>query len=141
VDQAMRESIFDGVLEIKAIPHNQQRYDTVGDWWEDDEGWHIRVSYLGDWRYQFLVVFHELLELAWCQWKGVTQAEVEAFDIAFEKNRKEFDASEPGDDPKSPYRIGHQFATAAERLAAAVLGVNWADYETAVYALDYDTDA
>lgn len=133
----MRESIFDGMIEVKTIPHNEQRYDTVGDWWTDDDGWHIRVSQLGNWRWNFLVAFHELLELAWCAWKGVKQADVDAFDMAYEAARKPGDASEPGDDPRAPYRAGHQFATAAERLAAAVLDVNWTEYEAAIYALDY----
>ena len=66
----MRESLFDGLIEIKTIPHNSQRYDTVGDWWTDEEGWHFRVSYMGNWRYQFLVAFHEMLELAWCTRRG-----------------------------------------------------------------------
>lgn len=133
----MRESIFDGMIECRTILHNQQRYDTVGDWWTDDDGWHIRVSQLGDWRYNFLVAFHELLELAWCSWKGVKQSEVDAFDMAYEANRKPDDLSEPGDDPLAPYRDGHQLATHAERFAAMVLGVNWGQYEYAILALEY----
>lgn len=133
----MQESLLDGLIEIKTIPHNQQRYDTVGDWWTDDEGWHIRVSQLGNWRWNFLVAFHELLELAWCTWKGVKQADVDAFDMAYEANRKQGDFSEPGDQPKAPYRVGHQFASCAERFAASALGVDWAEYEATVNALEY----
>lgn len=133
----MRESIFDGAIEIKVIPHVKQRYDTAGDWWTDSEGWHIRVSQLGDWRYNFLIAFHELIECAWCAWRGVNQADVDAFDMAFEENRVIGDLSEPGDDPRAPYHDGHQFATAAERLAALALGVRWAEYDAAIWALDY----
>lgn len=136
----MRESIFDGAIEIKTIPHNQQRYDTVGDWWVDDEGWHIRVSDLGEWRYGFLIAFHELLECAWCAWSGVSQARVDAFDIEFERNRQPGDVSEPGDDPNSPYRVGHQFATMAEMFAAVALGVSWGAYEAAIEALEYNKE-
>lgn len=125
-------------IEVRIIPHREQRYDTVGDWWIDDAaGWHVRISDMGNWRYHFLVAFHELLELAWCQHSNVTQGQVDAFDIAYEKARKPGDTSEPGDDPRAPYRVGHQFATAAERLAAAVLGVDWTKYEEAVNALDH----
>lgn len=133
----MRESLFDGMIEVRTIPHNQQRYDTVGDWWTDEEGWHIRVSYMGNWRYNFLVAFHELLEMAWCKQKGVKQADVDAFDICFEKNRAPCDLSEPGDDPRAPYRYGHQMATLAERFAALVIGVKWDKYEAAVNGLEY----
>ena len=128
----MRESLFDGMIEIKVIPHSEQRYDTVGDWFLDGEGWHIRVSQLGDWRFHFLVAFHELLELAWCTWNGVKQADVDAFDIAYEAARKPGDFSEPGDDPCAPYRVGHQFATMVEMFAAVALGVSWGAYEDAI---------
>lgn len=134
---ALREPTFDGIIEVKTIPHNTQRYDTAGDWWTDEEGWHIRVSYLGNWRYNFLVAFHELLELAWCKWKGVEQADVDAFDMAYEANRKPGDLSEPGDNPRAPYRVGHQFASLAERFAAFAIGVDWDEYEAAVNALEY----
>lgn len=133
----MRESIFDGTIEIKTIPHNQQRYDTVGDWWTDDEGWHIRVSQLGDWRYNFLVAFHELLECAWCKWKAVPQEDVDTFDMVFEAARIPGDLREPGDDRHSPYRMGHELAGLAERLAGMALGVDWKAYEAAVNGLEY----
>lgn len=135
--ESVRESIFDGIIEVRTIPHNQQRYDTVGDWWTDEEGWHIRVSYLGNWRYNFLVAFHELLECAWCKQRGVSEAAVTFHDIGFEKNRRPGDLSEPGDDPRAPYRVGHQFASLVERFAAFALGVEWGAYEAAVNALEY----
>lgn len=124
-------------VQIKTIPHNEQRYDTVGDWWVDDEGWHIRVSQLGDWRYQFLVAFHELLEMAWCKRRRVKQADVDAFDMAYEEQRGHGDHSEPGDDPRAPYREGHHLATLVERFAGMALGVNWKEYEAAIQALEY----
>ena len=35
-------------ITIKTIAHDKQRYDTVGDWWFDDEGdLQIRVSRVG----------------------------------------------------------------------------------------------
>jgi hypothetical protein len=129
------------MIEIKTIPHNQQRYDTVGDWWWDSDGWHIRISDLPDWRYVFLIAFHELLEMAWCSQNDVAQVDVDAFDIEYENSRGPGNLSEPGDAPDAPYHLGHQFATAAERLAAAVLGVDWTQYETAIYALEYTKDA
>ena len=136
----MRESLFDGIIECKTIPHNQQRYDTVGDWWTDSYGWHIRVSYLGDWRYQFLVAIHEFVEMAWCRWNGVDPSAVDTFDMQFEDNRKEGDYSEPGDARDAPYWKGHQFATAIERMAAVMLAVDWTAYEAAIRALVYDKE-
>ena len=60
---------------------------------------------------------------------------LDAFDIAFEANRKEGDDSEPGDDPNCPCRKEHFFVTSVERLLAAELGVDWAEYDAAIYAL------
>jgi hypothetical protein len=31
-------------ITIKTIPHSQQRYNTVGDWYRDGDGWQVRVS-------------------------------------------------------------------------------------------------
>ena len=45
-------------ITIDTIPHNQQRYPTVGDWAFDSNGnLIIAVSDLGDWRYNALVGF------------------------------------------------------------------------------------
>lgn len=75
---------------IDTVPHADQRYDTPGDYWVDGQGrWHIRVSELGDWRYELLVTVHELVEMALCEHKGITQQEIDAFDIAFEQRRSD----------------------------------------------------
>lgn len=96
---------------------------------------HIRVSKLPDSRYEFLVALHELVEVKLCEWSGVTQKQVDDFDISFEDNRKPDDDSEPGDSPNAPYRFQHCIATGVERIVAAVLGVDWSEYEKAITAL------
>ena len=100
---------------------------------DENDIWQIRVSKMSDWRYEFLVAFHELLEMAWCIWHKVKVEDVDAFDIAYEENRKPGDkTSEPGNDPTAPYYMGHQMATIAEKLSATILGVNWDTYEAIV---------
>lgn len=121
---------------IKTIPHKKQRYPTVGDWVCDKHGdITIKVSAMGDWRYECLVAVHELVEVLICKWTKVSQKDVDKFDMEYEKNRGCCDFDEPGDDPKSPYRSAHCIATGVERTLAAVLGVNWRKYEDKIDSL------
>lgn len=122
-------------ITIETIPHAEQRYPTVGDWqWRGDDLL-IRVSEMGDWRYEAAVAVHELVEVLLCKRDGVTEAAVDAFDMAYEKARQPGDESEPGDDPACPYARQHCFATAVERMLAAALGMSWLEYERKVESL------
>ena len=109
---------------IETIEHFEQRYSTVGDWQfikgdDDSETIHIKVSDLGKWQYSMLVGMHEAIEALLCLGHGVSQADVDSFDIKFEANRDVDDNSEPGDHPNAPYMEEHFFATSIERLLAA----------------------
>jgi hypothetical protein len=123
---------------IKVVPHRKQRYETVGDW-IPGEPVQIRVSRMKDERYVFLVALHELIEYELCRMRGIGDAEVVRFDRTFEAERSvglHSARSEPGDDPRSPYRKEHTFATTVEKLVAQKLGVKWSDYEETAMALD-----
>ena len=124
-------------IVIETIPHDQQRYDTCGDWRIDDAGdWRIKVSELPakiglfPEKFAFLVAFHELIEMAMCQADGVGEAEVDSFDLYYAGSR-----DEPGDDDDAPYYEQHQIATGLERTMAALLRVDWSEYEKHVNAL------
>lgn len=110
-------------ITITTIPQEQQRYDTKGDWFSD-EPWHItiRVSDLGNPRYEVLVALHEFLEMFLCHDRGIGEDMVDKFDFAWKGE------GEPGDDPNAPYFKEHQFATIIERLMAHELDVDWATY-------------
>lgn len=125
---------------IQTIPHSAQRYPTVGDWTVDLKNGSIDVSVsdMGNIFYEFLIVLHELIELHLCLQAGISQVQVDAFDIAFEQERiegKHSPEAEAGDDPKAPYRREHFFATNIERLVAAQLGIDWEKYNQAVIDL------
>ncbi len=124
-------------VAIHVIPHAQQRYPTIGDWvWLADDELVIFVSDLGDWRKEMLVAVHELVEVLLCKDRGISQAVVDAFDIAFEKRRAQgLVAGEPGDAEDAPYRDEHCFATGIERLVAAAMKLSWLRYEDAIDAL------
>ena len=125
-------------ITIKTIPHSEQRYDTAGDWWFDDDGdLQIRVSDVGHgpwapnlgWKFEALIAFHELAEALLCECRGINTDEIDAFDRAFDRD------GEPGDEPDSPYRNEHFFATTVERLLAAELKVDWLEYGKAIEEL------
>lgn len=104
--------------------------------WDKDTGnLTILVSDLGNWRYEFLVGLHELVEAVLCQHRGVTQEDVDAFDMEFESGRAEGDASEPGFASNSPYREQHLLATGIETIIASLLGVDWNTYVERPYSV------
>lgn len=122
-------------ITIETIQHDSQRYETVGDWWFDEAGnLEIRVSNMGNWKYEALVAFHELAEVLLCKDRGITTEMVDAFDKAFEA-RRAGNTDEPGDDPACPCRKEHFFATTVERALSAELGVDWAEYDNKVSGL------
>lgn len=119
-------------ISIKVIPNDQQRYDTVGDWWFDDAGnLKIRVSALSNWKYESLVALHEMIEAFLCKDRGISEEEVTRFDKAFEKKRKKRTDDEPGDDPAAPYRREHLFAENIEFLTMDAFGIAKHEYSPA----------
>lgn len=124
-------------IQILSIPHEQQRYPTVGDYWEDENGAEqVRVSQLADWRHEALIAIHELVEWVLVRHRNISEPAISDFDVAFERDREQaLVLGEPGDDPRAPYRREHFFATNVERLLAAELDVDWRVYETLVDGL------
>jgi hypothetical protein len=123
---------------IKVVLHSQHRYSTVGDYYEVEGGkWVIEVSELGDARYEFLVVVHELVEWFLLWWRGVREEEVRRFDEWWEEEAKKgnVQCDEPGDDMRAPYYWEHLFATLVEKMVALQLGVDWKEYGKALERL------
>lgn len=119
-------------LEITAqtVPHNDQRHGGVGDWFmEADATWSVLVSEMGDWRMEFLVAIHEMIEMALCMHNGVSSGMVDDFDSNFKGE------GEPGDDPNAPYKKQHCVATGVERILATMLDVEWTAYENTIRKL------
>lgn len=120
-------------ITIDFIPHNTQRYETVGDYFFYPNGeLVIRVSKLGDKRMELLVAVHELLEVILTENRGIPEQDIMAFDMKFEKERVEGKHKiweEPGHDKNAPYRNEHIFAENIERLLASELKVDWSEYE------------
>jgi hypothetical protein len=136
-------------VRISTIPHNHQRYKTVGDWLYDEasESVTILVSDMGDWRKGLACGIHELIETALCVQDGVSEESVSAFDVAYEEARRTqrpapcgcvpTEDSEPGEDRHAPYRRQHAFADGVERLFANAIGLVWDEYAETVVNLPY----
>lgn len=117
-------------IVIKVIPESEMRAGVNGaDWYFDPEGnLQVRVSPLSDWRRETLLALHEAVEAVMCKHNGVSVAEVDKFDLEYDKTHA-FDVN-AGDDPACPYVHEHCLATAIERILCAELGVNWLEYDT-----------
>lgn len=127
---------------IKTIPDDHQRYNTVGDYYTDENGNRIfAVSDMDNWKYEFLVVLHELVESALCQDRKISDKQIDEFDIDFEEKREDNpDVGFPGDDPTAPYFKEHQFATRIEKMMAEELNVDWNKYDGLIAKLDRNTE-
>lgn len=117
---------------MKVIPHTEQRYETLGDYWDSEDGSEqYRCSDLKNWRYNFLVLLHEFIESHLNRNQGISEPDVKAFDEMFEEEVKKglqpADA-EPGFDPRAPYRDNHALADLIEMMVAYKMGVNIDDY-------------
>lgn len=123
-------------IHAEVIPHDRQRYETPGDFFEDDDGViQFRISDLRNGDYNFLVLLHELIEWYLCKRVGIKIKDIDAYDMQFEKDRllgKYTKDAEPGHSKGAPYRFAHKFAERIERIVATRLGVNWAWYSKRV---------
>ncbi len=115
-------------INIKTIPDNEQRYDTVGDYWKKDGVDEIKVSMMGNRQYEFLVAIHEMVEQFLCENAGITDEEITKFDIEYEEKRKNGDDTEPGEDIYAPYHKQHMFAEKIEKMMAEECEIDWQDY-------------
>lgn len=120
-------------ITIETIPHENQRYRTLGDWIFDENGnLNILVSETGNDDYNLAIAIHEMAEAIKCREYGIDERDVYGFDLAFEEERElklhgEFD--EPGDDVRAPYHNEHLLATKIEKSVIEHLGHSWEDYE------------
>ncbi len=114
---------------IISIPHREMRDpNSVGDYWTNKDGaTHIVVSAMADWRYEFLIALHELVEEALTRHRGIPEPTIMAYDLSWGL----CPGIDPGMEPDAPYHREHVAATALEMLVADMLGVKWSDYERA----------
>ena len=127
-----------GNIHSEVIDHKAQRYDTCGDYYEQRGEILFRISKLENWRYEYLILLHELIEWGLTKHQGISIDSIDQFDIKFEEDRAaghHSPDSEPGDDKRAPYNLQHQVATQMEMFMADMIGVNWQEYTDKVNEL------
>lgn len=134
---------------IETIPHDHQRYPTIGDWQNATTGpdpvlvifvskmppLKLGPKDIPSWKLEALVAVHELIEALLCRSEGITAEQVDEFDFKFEEGLVGPADVEPGDHPAAPYKRQHSFATGIERQLAYALRVPWFEYEEAIESL------
>jgi hypothetical protein len=99
-------------ITIQTIDHKSQRYNTVGDWvFDQDGGITIFISETGRDQWNICIAIHELVEAFLCKTNGITQEQVDKFDMGWKPNDG---FEEPGEDPRAPYFNEHSYASYVE---------------------------
>lgn len=147
-----------GLVTVDTVEHTSQRYDTWADWevdWMVDlddpidvqpvPNLKVTVSRVNNWRYEYLSFLHEFLEATLCLHLGISQAQVDHFDIDYEERRMKGErwaacgceiTDDPGSDLHAPYRVAHLYAESVEYGLAKLLEVDPKEYDAAFIALD-----
>lgn len=116
-------------VSIRIVPESKQRTCVSGcDWQFNGDDLLVLISPLSDWRREMLLGFHEAAEAVMCKQAGVTQKQVDDFDLEFDKMHPNEPDLGAGDDPAAPYFRQHIAAQAMESILCTELGVNWDDY-------------
>jgi hypothetical protein len=118
-------------IHLEVIPHENQRLNAPGDWFFSSDGdLIVRVTDLGDWRFNFLLARHEMDEALLCKHAGISVQSVDEYDTRLAS--KDDDPDSFTGYPGAPYQAQHNDALAAEWQMARLLGVDWEEYGKAL---------
>lgn len=120
-------------IEVKTQNIKAFQFTTIGHWYftHSDNTLHVQIATMSDDRYWWAVLFHELIEFAWCRKNGVTTAVADRFDEWFEEQYRLGvipKSEEAGFHRACPYRGGHVWGARFERAVIFILGANWKPY-------------
>ncbi|MGC1582524.1 MAG: hypothetical protein WA766_13640 [Candidatus Acidiferrales bacterium] len=120
--------MWPGQIHIQVVPISQMRYRTVGDWYypnlNSKDILVIRIADTGDPRWNYLLIRHEINEAMMCAVTGISQAEVDTFDMKWDDADGEAGASN-----QAPYVVAHMLAYADEINTANAQAIDWNKYE------------
>ena len=114
-------------IRIEFVGQKDQNYDTVGDYGETESEIWFKITRFNNPNYSWAILLHELAEKRLKDQDGVTDAEVDAWDLGDGK-----DLDDPGLDPKACYHKYHMMADALERTFIVMSGEDWIPYEQAI---------
>ena len=125
------------IIRIKVIPHSEQKYDTVGDYWQTKNGnWEMRISEMTP-EYELAVIEHELAEMVRTIRDGVKWSDVDKFDTETVYLVDPDNISDPGLSRKAPYHKQHMLSDKIERLIIKQDGGTWEDYNDYLDKMEY----
>ena len=114
------------------VPIRKIRFSTAGDWTQKKDGsYEVWIWETPDPRYQAVVLIHELTELLWCHFNGITGKESDRFDAEWEGELKagmHLPDEEAGFDSRAPYHKGHVWGARMEHLFCWIFDVRWRVY-------------
>ena len=112
-------------IVYQTTPHEEQDYDTAGNYWEGFDCDEYRASKLPQgWRAELAVFVHEMVEFQLCKEAGIKEPDIAYFDTHGGK-----DSDDPGTMKSAPYHSQHQTATSIEKYIIKKLGLNWDEYD------------
>ena len=117
-------------ITIESIPYDRMRYPQWGDWYTRHGVLNIKVSNTEkdgepiSEDEKFLFAIHELVEYYLCKKHGVTEKQVDEFDMNIFPTFGLPEEFEAGDHPDAPYRKEHRAAMLIEHQVAAMLGMD-----------------
>lgn len=112
-------------ITIEIIPHDQQRYETCGDWqWSPDwKELNIYVSAMDDLESETGIAVHEMREAILCRYRGISDETVTNWDVTHPES------NDPGSLKGCPYGVEHHAAEFAERAFIAAGHLAWEEHE------------
>jgi hypothetical protein len=123
-------------IKTEIVPVKSQRYATLGDYYEDENGMlHFKISDTGNDTFNKVILVHELVEQLLVEVQGIKEPDILKFDLWVEDEIKAGrypEDGEPGDHPLSPYRKQHDFAMNIERQIMNFLNIDFKDYDKQV---------
>jgi hypothetical protein len=109
----------------KIVPLEWQRYETLGDYFDNGDTLHFRITDTGNDEYNKLILIHEIVEEMLTRNRGISEKNILEYDLKFEESGKD---GEPGEQDDCPYKKEHRFAELIERMICHEIGIDWDKY-------------
>lgn len=110
-------------IVIKIINHKDQRYDTWGDYWIEDDGTvQFRISRFENSYNVMPLLVHEFLEFWRCMAEGIKEPDITDYDLAH------LEDDDPGMNLDAPYHKEHLQSMGIERFICMQDGIDFETY-------------
>lgn len=113
------------------IPHNQQNYETAGNYLYIGNKLVFYISNLEKREYEVALLVHEIAEALICNLRGIKEKDITKWDL------DHIESDDPGSIKGAPYYKEHAFATKLEKLIIEELGQNWKKHDKSYEKLVY----